>query len=184
METVYTTPRVDLQNIWSDPAGNIRAPWREISLHRSLQMFAPLGPDGRPIPGRGESRFYFAPGERACKNYRRSFADHKAYINDPSKKAPSRIEIEFSSPSWHIPSVPKAYRTSAIDWALRQCDAVLVCVDREWGTALGEAHAVLAPVQVVFRSREEHVPEWIEFLTPRLRGRHRLSVVHIAAGRA
>jgi hypothetical protein len=107
------------EHLWSDPRGNICAPYRETSRYRSLQMLlVPFGLDNRPTQGEGESRFYVGPGQPACKGTRRSLAAHKANLNDPAKKFPSRVEIEFSSPLGGLPSIPKTYRTSAINWAL------------------------------------------------------------------
>lgn len=174
----------EVQHLWSDREGNRRAPWREVSLHRSLQMFVPLDTEQRPVQGAGESRFYVAPGEPAYRGSRRSFTAHRACLEDPTKKFPCRIEIEFSSPCERTLSVPRAYRKSAVDWALRECNAVVICIDRERGRAEGEAHRVVAPVQVVFRCREQDVGTWHAFLKPRLHARHRLSIVHLAAGRA
>jgi hypothetical protein len=184
----YTTPRSDfpeVQHHWSIPEGNVRAAWRETSLHRSLQKFIPVDADGRPLSCQGEARFYIAPGESMCRKSRRAFEQVRADLVKADGLL-SRIELEFSSPASGPASLPKAYKTLTVDWALSVTEAVLVCIDGERGSAKGEAHEVLAPIQVVFRCREEDVSAWIEYLQPRLRGRRHLNVVHphISVGRA
>lgn len=179
-----TTPRVDFpepQRVCSDPEGNIRAPWRELSSYRSLQYFIPL--NGGIDPSRGEARFYIAPGETFSRNARRSFERLRASL-PKADEFPARIELEFSSPAGAPLSQPRAYRTLAVDWALSVCDTVLVCIDRYPGSLEGEAHRVLAPMQVVFRSREEDVAAWREYLEPRMKPRHRFYIVHLVTGRA
>jgi hypothetical protein len=174
-----TTPRVDFpepQHVWSDPEGNIRAPWREVSLFRSQQLFIPRDGEFGLVPSLGEARFYIAPGETFSRNARRSFERLRVDLRKATE-FPARIELEFSSPANGPSSRPQAYRTLLVDWALSVCDAVVICIDRDPGSAAGEAHRVLAPIQVVFRSREKDVQTWCDFLRPRLKGRHELSVV-------
>lgn len=182
----HTTHRVDFpapQHVWSTPDGNIRAPWREASLFRSEQLFIPRVGEFGLAPAVGEARFYIAPGETFSRNARRSFERLRASLSK-ADEFPARIELEFSSPAEGPATRPEAYRTLAIDWALSVCDSVLLCIDREPGSAEGEVHRVLAPLQVVFRTREEHVAAWREYLKQRLKPRHRFYEVHLAAGAA
>lgn len=179
-QNTTTIPR-SIQHFWSDPAGNERAPWREVSQFRSLQLFHEPGPNGDWA--QGDARFYIAPGGSMCRKSRRGFERVRADLAK-TDRFPSRIELEFSSPAGGPVSLPKAYRTLTIDWALAVCDEILVCVDHNRGRAAGEAHQVLAQLQCVFRCREEDINEWAEYLRQRLKRRHRLSVVHLPAGHA
>ena len=175
----------NITHLWSSPEGNIRAPWREISRYRSLQYFIPRVGDSNIDLSLGEARFYIVPGQTFSGNARRSFERLRAGLLRAGK-FPARVEIEFSSPAVGPVSRPDAYRTLTIDWALATCDTVLLCIDRDPGSAEGEAHQVVSPLQVVFRCREDDAALWVGFLRPRLKGRHRLHVVHphIAVGRA
>jgi hypothetical protein len=100
-------------------------------------------------------------------------------------KFPQRVEIEFCRRRpYGLDSTPQAFKSSAIAWALSICDTVLICIDHVPGDAEGEAHRVLAPMQVVFRCAERDAGAWEAYLTPRLHPKHNLTIVHTAAGRA
>ncbi|QOZ69153.1 hypothetical protein [Bradyrhizobium arachidis] len=182
----HTTQRVDFpepQHVWSAAEGNYHAPYRHCIY--DLKAYEPP-PDvqSREIDEHVSSVIlYVRPGERMSTRKKRLWGKLIALLDNPSVY-PERAEIEFSSP-WGI-SLPKDYRTSVVDWALSACNVVLVCVDERPGLAEGEAHRVLAPLQVVFRCREQDVQAWTEYLQPRLKGRHRLHIVHphIPVGRA
>lgn len=182
-DTTYCVEFPASQNVWSTAEGNIHARWRDMSLFRSEQLFIPRVGEFGLAPALGEARFYIAPGETFSRNARRSFERLRASL-PKSDEFPARIEFEFSSPTGGPASRSEAYRTLAIDWALSVCDTVLLCINRDPGRAKGEAHQVLAPLQVVFHCREEHVSAWRENLVPRLKPRHRFYTVHLAAGRA
>ncbi len=174
-------------HLWSTAEGNYHAPWRDVfrdqrDQHVSIKAYIPP-PDvnTRDLDEHvGSVIAYVPPGKRLGTKAKQLFWK---LVNHPTSY-PKRAEIEFSSPPGCEPSLPRAYKNSAIDWTLSICSEVLICVDHSPGSAEGEAHRVLAPLQVVFRCRENEIPAWTEYLEPRLHGRHRLSVVHIAAGRA
>lgn len=177
------TQRVEIpvQHHWSNPAGNESAMWRENSQFRSLQFFLVPGPDGSFT--HGEARFYIAPGESMCRKSRRGFENVRVDLARADGSL-SRIELEFSTPAHGPASLPRAYKTLTVDWALTVCDEILVCVDHDRGRAAGEAHRVIAPLQCVFRCREEDIDTWIAYLQQRMKPRHRLHAVHLAAGGA
>jgi hypothetical protein len=169
--------------LWSNPRGNNWAHYRETSQFRSLQLSLPADFLRGHKPTSGEAHFYFAPGEAVGKTAKRWFNKLHAHLAD-KRNFPTSIEIEFSSPS--MPSIPESYKSSAIKWALSVCDTVLICIDRDRGVAEGEAHLVLAPLQVVFRCCEHDVETWVKYLSARTYGRHKVSIIHphISVGRA
>jgi hypothetical protein len=181
--------KVTVRNLWSDPSGNWHAPLRDLSPYSDKPFFKAFHPfvgDGPECDiSAGSLHLYLRPGGRVHTDVRNAFDDFVRCLPKP-EQFPAEIEIEFSSLAGDLPSLPKAFKTSAVDWALSICDTILVCLDREPGCPEGEAHRVLAPLQCVFRCREEHLVEWVEFLRPRLRHRHSLSVIHphISVGRA
>ncbi|WP_152621158.1 hypothetical protein [Bradyrhizobium japonicum] len=183
MSLERTTRRVDLPvHLMSTAEGNYHAPWRDMApwpARSMLKVYEPP-PDASSADLDEHASsviLYLGPGVRVTTGTKRLFHQHVA------KALPDRVEIEFSSPTGGL-SIPSVFKSSAIDWALGECDEVLVAVDRERGLAAGEAHRILAPKQLVFRCREHEVEVWLQHLKPRLKGRHRLSVIHLAAGRA
>ncbi|WP_342737400.1 hypothetical protein [Bradyrhizobium sp. B117] len=183
MSLEFTTQRVDFPvHLMSTAEGNYHAPWRDMA----------------PWPGKSTVKFYEPPPDASSADLdehassvilylgpglRVTTATKRLFHQCVAKALPDRVEIEFSSPAGEL-SMPSVFKSSAVDWALGECDEVLIAVDRERGLAAGEAHRVLAPKQLVFRCREHEVEVWTQFLKPRLKGRHRLSVIHLAAGLA
>jgi hypothetical protein len=180
VKTEHTQP----EHHWSTAEGNYHAPWR----------------DGSPFPRGGLLKAYEPPPDIKAHDLdehvssvilylvpgmRVSTRTKRLFWQSIELRRPERIEIEFSCPDTG-PSDPAAYKSSAVDWALGGCNQILIAIDQKPGSAGGEAHRVLAPLQVVFRCREHEVAAWCDFLQPRLRGRHRLSIIHpqILVGRA
>lgn len=185
MSVSFNTQRVGLQNVWSTDEGNYHATYRSNSPRRLVYQIKQYVPPPQTTTHEldedvGSVILYILPGVRCSSKTKQLFWK----LADFKTPYPQRAEIEFSAVGLGTPSTPKAYKTSTVDWALSVCSEILICVDRSPGSQVGEAHRVLAPLQCVFRCLEEDVPEWTEFLSPRLRGRSRLSVVHLAAGRA
>lgn len=174
---------------WSALGGNGHAQQRDDSPFRDsvpyFKKFSPFGPDGVTLEhSAGELHFYVSPGQIVSKASKRLFAEFSAGLGNPSE-FPARVEIEFSrGRPYGVDSTPRAFRSSAITWALSMCNQVLICIDHVPGDSEGEAHSVVATCQVVFRCAERDAGAWQAYLEPRLHRRHSLTVVHAAAGRA
>jgi hypothetical protein len=101
---------------------------------------------------------------------------------------PRRIEFEFScAPVDLFPAtagLPEDYLGSAIAWALKVCPVVLLCVDVAPGRGAGEAHRIDGPIQAVFRSTEETVEAWSDYLGRRIRPKQQFAVVRFETSEA
>ncbi|WP_271593807.1 MULTISPECIES: hypothetical protein [unclassified Bradyrhizobium] len=183
MSVQSTTRRVGFPaHLMSTDEGNYHAPWRDQAPWPGRSMLKVYEPPPDACSSDLDEHassviLYLGPGVRVTTATKRLFHQYVA------KALPDRVEIEFSSPACGL-STPSAFKSSAVEWALGECDEVLIAVDHERGLATGEAHRVLALKQVVFRCREREVDVWVGYLKPRLKGRHRLTVIHLAAGRA
>lgn len=180
MRVTNTTSRVGLpvRHIWSDAAGNVRAPHRDLWRRCDPEPFGffskPL--DGDPV---GCTICFIAPGDYVPRSGRRRYSK----LFGQKASYPKRGEIEFSAPSGA--SSPDRYSHATLVWALSVTDAVLVCVERKRGVAKGEPHRVLSHRQCVIRCEEAEVDAWINYILPLLQPTHLdFAVVRFPAGYA
>lgn len=122
----------------------------------------------------------FGPGQGIGRSFRREVERLARSIGNPHV-FPSSIEIEFSnSPADVFPAaegLPEDYRTSSIKWALELSAAVVIAVT----SADQEPKLWLQPIQTVFRCSEPQVDIWVDYLSRRVRPRHRFAVVRFAS---
>lgn len=172
-------------------AGNEHAFYRDLFLrwHEAanrpytsyFKVYEPPPEEEADGISRGVLHLYPAVGQALSKRTKQIFGEACKRLGS-QHLPPGRAEIEFSAPLG-ASARPNDFRKSVIDWALDFCPAVLLYVDWARGDER-EAHKILGPLQVTFRSSLEDAAEWEAFLRQRLKARHQFEVVHGVAGSA
>lgn len=122
----------------------------------------------------------FGPGHGIDRDPRK-YVERLARSMGERNTFPSAIEIEFSNSPADVFSsadgLPEDYRTSSIKWALELSAAVVIAVTSDGQ----EPKLWLQPIQTVFRCSEPQVDIWVDYLSRRVRPRHRFAVVRFAS---